>query len=150
MHCGAQTSRLAHAAVRSMKRQVWTRILAFAAQRGVHGFTADELSAAWTCSPNHVAPRITELLQAGKLVATRRTRPTRSGSSARVLVAFAYRRQPTPATTPAQSRCLSAAPQPALALFSGVEGSIAVGSGATCEESSRDQQARMRQSRGPR
>src|SRR5579864_6641177 len=52
--------------------------------RGSYGFTADELVAPWNCSPNHVAPRISELKKSGRLIETKRTRLTRSGSPARV------------------------------------------------------------------
>ena len=49
------------------------------------GATADELCAAWGCSANHTAPRLTELLKAGKLVRTGERRKTRAGCSAAVL-----------------------------------------------------------------
>lgn len=77
----------AHARVEPTKTEVWARILAFAIQGGPRGFTCDELTAAWGCSPNHVAPRCTELLASGDLVRTTRRRDTRAGCPAAVLVA---------------------------------------------------------------
>jgi hypothetical protein len=59
----------------------------FATKRGPYGFIADELAAAWCCDPNHTAPRCTELLKSGLVVPTDRTRLTRAGHAARVLVA---------------------------------------------------------------
>jgi len=61
--------------------------MALALRCGYSGITADEVSALWGCSPNHCAPRISELKAGGELVETRRTRLTRAGSPARVLVA---------------------------------------------------------------
>jgi hypothetical protein len=80
-----ETRQAAHARVAPTKQQ-HDRILSFAHDRGPRRFTADELTAAWGCSHNHSSPRITELVKAGKLVATKRRRPTRTGGPACVLV----------------------------------------------------------------
>jgi hypothetical protein len=80
------TRRAAHARVAATKARTYARILAAGREQGAHGFIPDELAAAWNCSPNHVAPRITELKKAGRLVETRRTRLTRSRSPAHVYV----------------------------------------------------------------
>jgi hypothetical protein len=77
----------AFAAVQPTAQQTRDRIMAFALTQGIHGLTADELTTAWECSPNHVAPRITELKGARLLVETCRTRLTQAGNPARVLVA---------------------------------------------------------------
>jgi hypothetical protein len=80
------TRRAAHARVRPAKERRYRRILDFGRTRGPCGLTADELVAAWNCSANSVAPRICELKKSGRLVETKRTRLTRSGSPARVYV----------------------------------------------------------------
>ena len=68
--------------------------MALAVQCAYSGITADEVSGLWQCSPNHCAPRITELKAAGELVETNRTRLTRAGSPARVLVAKQFAIEP--------------------------------------------------------
>lgn len=62
-------------------------VYAHALARGERGITADEIAELWGCSPNHVAPRISELKKAGRLVRSEQTRKTRAGCAARVLVA---------------------------------------------------------------
>jgi hypothetical protein len=81
-----ETRRAAYARVSPTKQKTYDRILQFARDRGSWGFTADELVVAWGCDPNHSSPRVTELVKSGKLLATKRRRPTRTGSSACVLV----------------------------------------------------------------
>ncbi len=81
------TRRAAHGRVEPTKAQTCAQIMLFATARETYGLIADELADAWQCSHNHVAPRITELKAAGLLVETGRTRLTRAGSPARVLVA---------------------------------------------------------------
>ncbi len=81
------TRMAAHHRIEPTKRQTCDLIMQFAIARGAYGLTADELTAAWQCSPNHVAPRITELKASGLLVTTAILRLTRAGSPARVLVA---------------------------------------------------------------
>ena len=76
----------AHSRIAPTREQTCKLILQFARVRGAYGLTADELSAAWGCSHNHVAPRISELKRAGLLAWARRTRPTRTGSPAQVYV----------------------------------------------------------------
>jgi hypothetical protein len=81
------TSAAAFIRIQPSARATRAQIMDFATQRGARGFCVDELVETWQCSANHVAPRCTELVKSGQLVATGRTRPTRAGSSARVLVA---------------------------------------------------------------
>ena len=83
----------AFAAVQSTAQQTRDQILAFAVAQKAYGLIADELTAAWRCSPNHVAPRITDLKGDGLLVETSRTRLTRAGNPARVLVAKQFATQ---------------------------------------------------------
>lgn len=89
-HTLFDTARAAHATVAPTKAQTCEAIMAFAIQCGELGFIADELAAAWNCSHNHVAPRISELLRVGCLRPTGRTRRTRAGCLARVLVAAQF------------------------------------------------------------
>ena len=49
----------------------------------VHALVSQDATA-WSCAHNHSSPRITELAKAGKLIATKRRRPTRTGSAATV------------------------------------------------------------------
>src|SRR5205823_2423711 len=76
----------AHERVAPSKKQTCEQILLFATGCGRVGFTVDELTIRWDCSPNHVAPRVCELKKAGRLVTSGRTRLTRSGSPAQVFV----------------------------------------------------------------
>jgi len=80
----ADARRDAHARqTREKKQKLYEEILEFAHGRG--GFTADELAESWNCSPNHVAPRISEMLDKGLLVETGERRKTRSDGWAAVL-----------------------------------------------------------------
>jgi hypothetical protein len=90
------TSLAAYRVVRATARATHSKIMDFATKRGRYGLTADELAAAWCCCANHTAPRLCELLKSGHLVATGRTRPTRAGHAARVLIAKQFA-QPAPA-----------------------------------------------------
>lgn len=49
-------------------------VLAYVADRGTEGATADEIAAAWDCDHNHVAPRLTDLKDVGLVEV--RTEPT--------------------------------------------------------------------------
>jgi hypothetical protein len=80
------TSLAAHARIAPAKEDTYKRILDFARERRSHGLIADEIAAAWNCDHNRTSPRICELVKSGRLVATKFTRPTRSGSRARVFV----------------------------------------------------------------
>lgn len=77
----------AFAAVQPTAQQTRDRIMAYAIAQGLHGLIADEVTAAWRCDANHTAPRISGLKRDGLLVETCRTRLTRAGNSARVLIA---------------------------------------------------------------
>lgn len=76
----------AHASVQPTKPETYRRILAYGKSCGLRGFTVDELAAEWGVDHNHVAPRVTELFQAGELILTEKRRPTRSGCLARVFI----------------------------------------------------------------
>jgi len=80
------TWKAARERIAGRKQAMYGRILRFARDRGWTGLTCDELASTWACSHNHVCPRISELQKSGRLVPTSRTRPTRSGSPARVFV----------------------------------------------------------------
>lgn len=86
-HGGNSESTAAHERIAPTKAAVREGIYWMAFGRGDWGITADEAAIAFDCSHNHVAPRISELKAMGRLVPTDRTRKTRSGCSARVLVA---------------------------------------------------------------
>jgi hypothetical protein len=81
----SQCSQAATERVSPTKEIVREQILDFVKTRGDHGVTADEIAEEWSCSPNHVAPRLTELLAAGRLIRTDRRRKTRAGCQASVL-----------------------------------------------------------------
>jgi predicted transcriptional regulator len=84
------TSVAAYRVVRPTARETRVKILDFAMKRGVRGFTCDELAEAWACAHNHTSQRVHELLKSGLLVSTGRTRPTRAGHAARVLIAHQF------------------------------------------------------------
>jgi hypothetical protein len=86
-HRGNPESVAANAQVEPTKEETRVRIYDFACARGDAGITTDEISEAWGLPPNRVSPRITELKVDGRLVPTDRRRKTRTGCSARVLVA---------------------------------------------------------------
>jgi len=85
-HRGDPCSTAAYDRIGPTKEMVQERVLDFACGRGPYGFTCDELSEAWACSPNHSSPRVTELLSAGRLVRSGRRRQTRAGCWAAVIV----------------------------------------------------------------
>ena len=86
-HGGNPESRAANLAISASKEVVRKRVLEFAAGRGERGITADEVAEAFHCTHNHVAPRISELRTMGLLLPSDHRRATRSGCTARVLVA---------------------------------------------------------------
>lgn len=79
----AQARREASAAAMRDKQRIYRQILAWARQR--RDFIVDELVAEWGCEHNHVAPRVSELLDVGKLVPTGERRKTRKNCGAAVL-----------------------------------------------------------------
>ncbi|MGB9105709.1 MAG: hypothetical protein WCC59_13190 [Terriglobales bacterium] len=87
------TSTAAHQRIASTKQETCTRILRLAFERATFGITADEVAEAFHCPHNHTSPRITELVKAGLLVETGRTRLTRAGSRAQVLVHFEFAKE---------------------------------------------------------
>jgi len=84
------TRQSAHAQIASTIQETCTQILRYAYDRGRFGIIPDEVSEAFQCDHNHTSPRISELKKRGLLVETGRTRPTRSGSRAAVLVHFEF------------------------------------------------------------
>lgn len=83
-HGGNPESEAAHEQVKSGKADMWQRILDWG-RKQPQGFTASEATAAFGGNPNHVAPRISELLAQGRLVRTGEKRKTRSQCNAAVL-----------------------------------------------------------------
>ena len=83
---GSATSRAA--AERSAPRQAGrrARVLAFITGQGAHGSTRDELSAALDLPVHTLTSPVRALLDSGDIVETTRTRLTRLGSPAAVLV----------------------------------------------------------------
>lgn len=85
-------SYLANEKVHPSKYRVRAQVLEWIRSRGSEGATADEVAAHFECSPNHTAPRISELKVLGELVDARDDqgqlvrRKTRGGCWARVLV----------------------------------------------------------------
>jgi hypothetical protein len=86
-HGGNPESAEANRRIASSKSETRNAIYAWALTQKSFGITADECAQAFSCSHNHVAPRITELRALKLLVPTDRKRKTRTGSLARVLVA---------------------------------------------------------------
>lgn len=86
-HGGNPESAAAHRKIAESKAESRNRVLAFAVSRGALGITTDEVAEHFNVPPNAVSGRISELKVLGKLIPTDRRRPTRSGCSARVLVA---------------------------------------------------------------
>lgn len=84
---GSTTSR--KAAVANYPRsgtQRW-RVLGFILRSGDTGITRDQIEAQMQTSGNTVRPRVAELIEGGWAEATDRTRPTRGGQQAEVLIA---------------------------------------------------------------
>jgi AraC-like DNA-binding protein len=86
-HGGNAESRAANARAHGSKQVVRDQIMAFAMRQSWQGITADEVAEAFNCSPNHVAPRISELRASGLLLPSDQRRKTRAGCTARVLIA---------------------------------------------------------------
>jgi hypothetical protein len=84
---GNAYSRLANETFAANKETIRLEILAFIRERGRAGATADEIAEAWQCSPNHCAPRATELIRDGRLIRSGQRRKTRAGCYAAVLIA---------------------------------------------------------------
>jgi hypothetical protein len=108
-------SRAAYRSIKENSQQVRDRIMAFADECGSAGFIRDDLPRLWGCDPNHTSPRVTELVDSGLLLETKRRRKTRAGRSACVLVASEF------ATDRENSRhsaeTVSAAPSPQQSRF---------------------------------
>jgi AraC-like DNA-binding protein len=86
-HGGNAESRAANAGIHGSKKLVRDQVMAYAMRQSWHGITADQVAEAFGCSPNHVAPRISELGAMGRLLPTDQRRKTRAGCTARVLIA---------------------------------------------------------------
>lgn len=92
---GSETSKAAAAAIMDRAPRLRAAVFEFINGRGTLGATRDEIEVGLQMGGNTVRPRVKELLdpyqQGGpRLVETKTTRPTRSGSPARVLVAKAF------------------------------------------------------------
>lgn len=87
-HGGNEESAAANAKIAGTKEAIRLRIYEHALSVGSIGITADEIAEEWACGHNHVAPRISELKAQGLLIPTEWRRETRSGCTARVLVAI--------------------------------------------------------------
>lgn len=86
-HGGADTSVAADARVQKAKdRELIYRLVD---QAGLWGITLDELSVRLQRTPNTISGRLTELRVAGRITGNGLTRPTRTGSAARVYVTTA-------------------------------------------------------------
>lgn len=69
------------------------KVLAKVVSSGLRGLTRDDLSAITDMPPNVATPRVKELVEGGWLEETDRTRTTRAGSEATVLIATAKAHQ---------------------------------------------------------
>jgi hypothetical protein len=110
------TRKAAHASILPLKRRVYADILDFARDQRNRGLIADELSAAWGCSHNHVAPRIRELVELGELVDSGRLRKTRTGRSAHVFVLPEFTEELSTSAAPTNQVALSPSPDGPLGL----------------------------------
>jgi hypothetical protein len=86
-HSGAATSRAAAKAVRPGFAARSRRLILDAVEASMpDGLTREELEDRLRLAGNTVRPRVWELLASGALVESGRTRPTRSGRDAAVLI----------------------------------------------------------------
>ena len=67
------------------------QVLALVMAAGTYGLTLDEACARLERAPNQLSGRVTELLQADKIMRSGRKRKTRAGSTAAVYVAMTQR-----------------------------------------------------------
>lgn len=92
-HGGNACSTAAHRRVRNTATDQRAWVLRKAIAAGMNGVTVDELAKEATritgheVTPNRISGRVSELKADGQLVDTGRTRPTRTGSMAGVVVA---------------------------------------------------------------
>lgn len=86
-HGGNPESVAANESIEDHKPTIRRRIAGYVHARGPVGATVDEIEIALGYSHQTASARVTELKQLGSLVPTGDRRPTRSGSSAAVLVA---------------------------------------------------------------
>jgi len=86
-HDGPTTSRAAARSMRTTAPTIHERVRRYIAERGPAGATRQEVAIALDLPINTATPRVRELIQAGAIRETDRTRPTTSGCQAAVLVA---------------------------------------------------------------
>jgi hypothetical protein len=86
-HGGNAESAAALRQIAPGKERARREILQFAIQQGEKGITTDEVADWKQVPPNAISGRISELKALQLLIPTNRRRPTKSGCSARVLVA---------------------------------------------------------------
>jgi len=84
-HGGNAQSDAAHQRVQKSRDRAL--VYGFIKAAGTFGHTVDEISLLLDRAPNRISGRITELKKAGEIVASFVTRPTRTGSPARVYIA---------------------------------------------------------------
>lgn len=89
-YSNATTSRDAAERVAPSAKAWREKIMQRLAALGAEGATADELVVFYGVQHNTIAPRLTELKSAGRIVHGGRRRPTRSGSLAIVWLAAAW------------------------------------------------------------
>ena len=83
-HGGAETSMAADKRVQKVNDR--RLVFGYIREAGAYGHTLDEIAVLLDRGVNCLSGRLTELRKRGQIVATDRTRPTRTGSQARVYV----------------------------------------------------------------
>jgi hypothetical protein len=81
---GSATSKAAADSVAESAGNLRNKVLTCIADTGAAGMTTDEIEAALDMRHQTASARIVELVNAGKILKTDRTRPTRSGRAAAV------------------------------------------------------------------
>ncbi|HMA18779.1 MAG TPA: hypothetical protein VKS03_10095 [Thermoanaerobaculia bacterium] len=87
-HGGSPTSEQAHERISESSSELRAKVYQFIWRRGEYGATTDEIAEALGLYPNQISGRISELAyRENSVIRTERTRRTRSGSHAAVVVA---------------------------------------------------------------
>jgi uracil-DNA glycosylase family 4 len=92
---GSATSKAAAQAIAPHVENLAERVFRYVEQQGPLGATRDEVEVALDMIHQTASARVYDLVKAGRLVETERTRPTRSGTMAGVLVAVSPPLRPT-------------------------------------------------------
>jgi hypothetical protein len=85
-HNGSATSKAAAEGIRESRTRLVTQVFNYIDSKRTHGATRDEVERALRIPGNTVRPRVAELLKLTLIRETDRTRETRSGRMAAVLV----------------------------------------------------------------